>query len=455
MDTNTSTLRVAAVGDAVVTRRLRTIRDPAFTALVERLRQADGAFANVEFVVPDLPATPSSKNIAIRFAAPPYVLDELAWAGFNLFNVANNHSDDYSIQGLLDTMQQLDARDMVHAGGGRDLHQARLPRYLDTPKGRIGLVAATSSGAKLSLASNGRGFVAARPGVNPLRFRTEYRVRPSDLAQLRRIDESLGTAAARRFVENLGIFPHALPGRDQSEVLRFLGNVFVATEGEPHVATIPLEEDVEAISAWVSDASRQCDFVMVSLHCHESAGNGWNMELPADFIGEACRRFVEAGADVVFGHGPHRLRGIEIHGGRPIFYSLGNFLFMDDTLELVGPEVLADSRLPRDGTPGDLHDFRERREDGTPRGFHQHSVWWESVLVELEATGERSWQAMLTPVGIPHEGPRAQRGAPQRLTGDKGRAVLERLAAMSAEQHGTDVKILGNDEEVHGLLVGP
>ena len=35
---------------------------------------------------------------------------------------------------------------------------------------------------------------------------------------------------------------------------------------------------------------------------------------------------IDAGADAVIGHGPHVLRGIEFYRGRPIAYSLGNFL---------------------------------------------------------------------------------------------------------------------------------
>ena len=36
---------------------------------------------------------------------------------------------------------------------------------------------------------------------------------------------------------------------------------------------------------------------------------------------------VDAGADVVFGHHPHRLQPLERYEGRPIFYSLGNFVW--------------------------------------------------------------------------------------------------------------------------------
>jgi hypothetical protein len=39
-----------------------------------------------------------------------------------------------------------------------------------------------------------------------------------------------------------------------------------------------------------------------------------------------ARRVIDAGADAVVGHGPHVLRGVEFYRGRPVFYSLGNFV---------------------------------------------------------------------------------------------------------------------------------
>jgi poly-gamma-glutamate synthesis protein (capsule biosynthesis protein) len=42
---------------------------------------------------------------------------------------------------------------------------------------------------------------------------------------------------------------------------------------------------------------------------------------------EAARAIVEAGADVVAGHGPHLVRGIEVIDGAPVFYGLGSFVF--------------------------------------------------------------------------------------------------------------------------------
>jgi poly-gamma-glutamate capsule biosynthesis protein CapA/YwtB (metallophosphatase superfamily) len=44
---------------------------------------------------------------------------------------------------------------------------------------------------------------------------------------------------------------------------------------------------------------------------------------------------IDAGADVVVGHGPHVDRGIEIYAGKPIVYSLGNFIMQNDQVELM------------------------------------------------------------------------------------------------------------------------
>jgi poly-gamma-glutamate synthesis protein (capsule biosynthesis protein) len=45
---------------------------------------------------------------------------------------------------------------------------------------------------------------------------------------------------------------------------------------------------------------------------------------------QGCRAAIDAGADAVIGHHPHVVQGVEMYRGKPIFYSLGNFLFDSD-----------------------------------------------------------------------------------------------------------------------------
>jgi ABC-type polar amino acid transport system ATPase subunit len=78
--------------------------------------------------------------------------------------------------------------------------------------------------------------------------------------------------------------------------------------------------DLHDILEAVGQARRAAELVIFSIHAHQP-GN-WS-DTPADFIQKLAYAVIEAGADAVIGHGPHRLRGIEVYHGRPIFYSLG------------------------------------------------------------------------------------------------------------------------------------
>ena len=41
------------------------------------------------------------------------------------------------------------------------------------------------------------------------------------------------------------------------------------------------------------------------------------------------RKLIDMGSDLVYGHHPHVLQEVEVYQGKPIYYSFGNFLFLD------------------------------------------------------------------------------------------------------------------------------
>lgn len=64
------------------------------------------------------------------------------------------------------------------------------------------------------------------------------------------------------------------------------------------------------------------DYVIVFIH--------WGIERaehPESYQRELGKRLIDAGADMVIGAHPHVLQGIEYYQGKPIVYSLGNFVF--------------------------------------------------------------------------------------------------------------------------------
>ncbi|HXF57896.1 MAG TPA: CapA family protein [Actinomycetota bacterium] len=93
----------------------------------------------------------------------------------------------------------------------------------------------------------------------------------------------------------------------------------VAGPGKPGVAC---NDDVRCMVRAVRRADRRADLVVVSIH--------WGVELQpeprADQVAMA-RAMIDAGADVIFGHHSHRLGSVGSYRGRPIFWSLGNFVW--------------------------------------------------------------------------------------------------------------------------------
>jgi poly-gamma-glutamate synthesis protein (capsule biosynthesis protein) len=76
------------------------------------------------------------------------------------------------------------------------------------------------------------------------------------------------------------------------------------------------------VTADVANARKQSDYVIVSFH--------WGREASGTvqpYQRDTAHRAIEAGADVIIGHHPHVLQGIERYKGGIIFYSLGNFTF--------------------------------------------------------------------------------------------------------------------------------
>ncbi len=68
-------------------------------------------------------------------------------------------------------------------------------------------------------------------------------------------------------------------------------------------------------------ARTEVDVLIVSLHW----GSNWGYEPEAGHR-EFAHALVEQGADVIFGHSAHVCRGVEIYRGKPVFYSVGDFI---------------------------------------------------------------------------------------------------------------------------------
>lgn len=421
-----ATTTFIATGDAFLTRRLPEGGYPGFDRVRDIIARHEVRFNNLEFTAHDQEGYPAAFSGGTWAMAEPEVLDDLKQFGFNLYNTANNHSMDYSHGGLLATLKHLRARDMLAAGTGKNLFDASAPAYLDTPNARVAMLGISTDFHDSDIAGNQSLNMAGRPGVNALRASTTYTVERKYYDVLREVaDKTLMNAAKERSIRNGFSMP--LPeGR-----LNFGGMTFLLGE-ETAAHTAPDPADMARVEAHIREARRQADYVLVSVHAHES--KGVDTTEPPDFLVEFAHRCIDAGADAILGHGPHELRGIELYQNKPIFYSLGNFIFQTDTVRLQPAEAYENKKLPVGSMVGELMDFRSK--NGT-QGYCVQENIWRSVMAGFTAEDGRITEIKLYPIDLHMGVKRSRIGWPTIAEGD---GVLRHLARLS-EPYGTKMEI--------------
>ncbi|MFC0407259.1 CapA family protein [Roseomonas elaeocarpi] len=429
--TSSRVLRLALTGDSILQRRLLSRSDETLRPLFDLIRGTDVAFTNLEVLANDYRGDPALESGGSHFGAPAWVLDELSEAGFGLFATATNHCLDYGISGLLHTIEALDARGLSYAGIGRQLEDARRPVYYGHPQGTVAMLSCSSSFAKGQEASAQTVDMPGRPGLNPLRIETVHEVTPTQLAALREIAEGLGLEGQRQQNLKMGFgFPPSDPA-----IFPLGGMDFRAAE-RTALRTKPKEKDVESMIRWIREARGLSDLVLVSVHAHEQ---GATKEDPAEFLPLFARRMIEAGADLVVGHGPHLLRGLEIHQGKPIFYSLGNFIGQNELVPRIPADGYERFRADPAMTPGAVY---QKRVDHDRGGFPSDRRFWESVMPVLTYRDGALAAMEFHPVSLGLGEARHLRGRPRLAEGEEAERILGRFADLS-RPFGTEIRIDG------------
>jgi poly-gamma-glutamate synthesis protein (capsule biosynthesis protein) len=426
------TLKLVLTGDSILQRRLQSSSDPELRPLFDKVRSADVAFTNLEVLANDYRGDPALESGGSHFGAPAWVLDELVEAGFSLFATATNHALDYSISGLVQSIEAMEARGLSFAGVGRHLEDARRPCYHTHPAGTVAMISCASSFAKGQEAAAARPDLPGRPGLNPLHFETMHEVTEVQLASLREIAGELGLEAERQAKIKMGF---AFPAADPSVFP--LGDMKFKTANRAAVRTTASAKDIAAMTRWIEEARGLSDLVVVSLHAHEQAGD--SKEIPAEFIPAFARQMIDAGADVVAGHGPHLLRGLEIYKGKPIFYSLGNFIGQNELVQKIPADGYDRFRADPDLKPGQVYQVRMKNDQA---GFPADRRYWESAVPLLTWEGRELSSIELLPITLGWKEARHRRGRPRLAGRDEGRAILERFAALS-QPFGTAIDVAG------------
>jgi len=261
---------ILATGDMLLTRLPgKRMAEKGVGFLFEKVRPlvqaADIAFGNLECPISTTGSPYPNKPPGVTFRALPEAADALSAAGYDIVSLANNHMNDYGENAVADTLGYLARAGVAAAGAGRTASESR----------------------EAAILRRGGYTIAVLAYAEPVWSVVEARDPPWP--------EPLATLPARPAPEEIG------PGRAGTAIVR----------------EDTLRSDIAKLRA-----KGGIDIVAASFHWGDE-----HARVPNSYQRRIARLAVDAGADLVLGHHPHVLQGIELYKGGIILYSLGNYIF--------------------------------------------------------------------------------------------------------------------------------
>jgi poly-gamma-glutamate synthesis protein (capsule biosynthesis protein) len=226
----------------------------------------------------------------------------------------------------------------------------------------------------------------------------------------------------------------------------------------PHLTTPTTacdEDDLAGNVESIRYARSGADLVIAHLHLHAWDGIDGRMSTTPEFAREYAYAAIDAGAQVVLVQGSHApMRGIEIHNGVPVFYDPGPLF------RLGRREAQPHDFYTRWGNHGSVRSYdaglldafsaREVAMGGgashktvhSPREGINHEPGFVVPICGVNAAAHRVCRIELYPMTW-STARRATTGFPVRATGERGRAILTRMAELS-RPYGTAMRNCGN-----------
>jgi poly-gamma-glutamate capsule biosynthesis protein CapA/YwtB (metallophosphatase superfamily) len=252
---------------------LMNVSDPAlpFSLVEKEFRATDIVFCNLECCLCEPPSGHSLENEGF-FANPTIAGQALQSAGIHAVGIANNVN--YGEAAITASIARLDQLRIAHTGAGANRAAARAPVVIERCGLRFGFLQRSSVYWPTNHEAGDNSV-----GIAVIRGHTAYQI---------------PMHGGRPRANRPGLPPQIITWADPQYLQWFC-------------------EDVAALCA-------RADIVVAS--CHWGVGRE-----VFQYMTEIGHAAIDAGADIVIGHGPHYSLPIEVYKSKPIFYGLGSFSF--------------------------------------------------------------------------------------------------------------------------------
>ena len=255
---------------------LMNVTDPAtpFRRVSAEFRAADMVFSNLECCL-YTPSVAQSFHNEGFFADPTVAGAALKGAAIGVVGIANNVN--YGEAAILSSLSALDAAGIPHTGAGVNADAAKAPVIVERAGIRFGFLQRSSVYWPTNHEAGPHD-----PGIAVIRGNTAYQV-PMHKSRPE-------------------IPPMNRPGIPP----------IIVTWAEPR--------HLQAFREDIGSLREKADIVVAS--CHWGLGKD-----VLQYMRDIAHAAIDAGADIVVGHGPHYSLAVEVYRGKPIFYGLGSFSF--------------------------------------------------------------------------------------------------------------------------------
>jgi len=238
---------------------------PTFQAADVRIGNLEGPFAGTS----DDPMRPDIPHKENWSHSEPEMVEGIVGAGIDAVSVANNVT--WPWMALMRSIKVLEEHNIPYTGGGKNIDAAHEPVILEKNGTKIGFLAYACTVFPFQHAAKEN-----RPGIATVRINTSYQPPPK----------------------------YDKPGTP------------------PVIVTIPVEEELQRMEKDIADLKEKVDIVISSYHWGRS-----HYPKLIDYQIKVAHAAIDAGADVIMGHGNHLLGPVEVYKNKPVFYGLANLVF--------------------------------------------------------------------------------------------------------------------------------
>lgn len=413
---------ICSVGDAILLENFP--KEYSNEEIKDIVSTADVRLFNLENVISDKPVYGSTYCGGTWLLAKESTLDDTLGFGFNGCSFANNHTMDYSYDGMFATLDAVRRRNIPICGAGKDLKEASDYVLVGDGDNKAALISICSTFNDAARAGNPGDTVPGRPGLNPLRFSTTYYITPEHMQALRQMSAGTHIDGRRNRSRAGGYTPNPPEGCFGFGEYNFRES---DTEGKStKVNAVDMERTVKTIK----EALKECENVIVNIHSHEIKHD--TDDEPDDFLVEFAHNCIDAGAAAVIGTGTHQLKAVEIYNGKPIFYSLGNFIFQSDMPFCMPDDFREKYRLPYGLSAKEQIQARSKKGNG---GLHADVNNFRSLMPYMTFTDGKLTQLKLYTLRLD-----MHTGFPALADSSEAKTIFDYLCERN-KQFGTKIKL--------------